>query len=91
MDINNERCIAKDVEAIVTSFNQGAMISEAVHSLCSQTTPPARIIIVDDGSTDENSVNILKNMETASDFSVPIIIIRQPNSGVSGASPERLS
>ena len=50
---------AADVEAVVTSFNQGSMIEEAVQSLISQTTPPERIILVDDGSTDEASVRIL--------------------------------
>ncbi len=86
MDINYERlCIAKDVEAVVTSFNQGSMILEAVHSLCCQTTPPARIIIVDDGSTDENSINILNHIKSDSDISVPVIVLQQPNGGVSAA------
>ena len=61
------------------------MILEAVHSLCRQTMPPARIIIVDDGSTDENSVNILSEIESDSDISVPVSVIRQTNSGVSAA------
>lgn len=86
MDINNEKlCIAGDVEVVVTSFNQGSMILEAVHSLCSQTTPPARIIIVDDGSTDENSINILNHIKSDSDIPVPVIVLQQPNSGVSAA------
>ena len=50
---------AMDVQAVVTSFNQGSMILEAVQSLCAQTTPPAGIILVDDGSTDEASLRIL--------------------------------
>ena len=44
--------VNSDVEAVITSFNQGSMILEAVQSLCGQTIPPAGIIIVDDGSTD---------------------------------------
>ncbi|WP_156562142.1 glycosyltransferase [Clostridium paraputrificum] len=86
VDINNDkRHIAKEVEAVVTSFNQGSMILEAVHSLCCQTTPPARIIIVDDGSTDENSINILNNIKSDSDISIPVTVIQQPNGGVSAA------
>ena len=81
----NKRSIAKDVEAVVTSFNQGSMILEAVHSLCSQTTPPARIIIVDDGSTDKESINILDNIKADSAISVPVTVIRQLNGGVSAA------
>lgn len=85
MDTKKEACIAKDVEAVITSFNQGTMILEAVHSLCDQTLQPARIIIVDDGSTDEASVQILKNINTLFDTAVPIAVIRQPNGGVSAA------
>ena len=58
--INNQKYhIAEDVEAVVTSFNQGTMLLEAVHSLCRQTMLPSKIFVVDDGSTDENSINIL--------------------------------
>lgn len=86
MEIDNDKYnIAKDVEAVVTSFNQGSMILEAVNSLCCQTTPPARIIIVDDGSTDENSINILNNIKSDSGISVPVIVLQQQNSGVSAA------
>lgn len=77
--------IAQDVEAVVTSYNQGTMILEAVHSLCSQTTPPARIILVDDGSTDESSIHILDQIESDPGLTVPIVVHRQPNGGVSTA------
>jgi len=76
---------AKDVEAVVTSFNQGPMILEAVQSLCSQTTPPARIILVDDGSTDQESIRILDGLRTNPNLPVPVTVLKQPNSGVSAA------
>ena len=76
---------AMDVQAVVTSFNQGSMILEAVQSLCAQTTPPAGIILVDDGSTDEASLRILEQIESDSSFCVPITVLRQPNGGVSAA------
>ena len=53
-----------NIEAVITSFNQGSMILEAVQSLCKQTIAPKRIIIVDDGSTDKQSLNILDNIQT---------------------------
>lgn len=77
--------IAKDVEAVVTSFNQGTMIMEAVRSLCEQTTPPARIILVDDGSTDQESLKVLKKVETTFSKHLPITLIRKSNGGVSSA------
>ena len=76
---------AMDVQAVVTSFNQGSMILEAVQSLCAQTTPPAGIILVDDGSTDESSLRILAQIESDPSFCVPITVLRQPNGGVSAA------
>lgn len=77
--------INKDLEAVITSYNQKSMIYEAVHSLCGQTILPKRIIIVDDGSTDETSIEVLEKIETDRRLPVPIRIIRQPNSGVSAA------
>lgn len=52
--------INKNLEAVITSYNQKSMIYEAVHSLCGQTILPKRIIIVDDGSTDETSMEVLE-------------------------------
>lgn len=85
MGRNKETCIASDVEAVVTSYNQGTMILEAIRSVCDQTILPARIIIVDDGSTDEASVELLENINTCFESSVPIIVMRQSNGGVSAA------
>lgn len=59
------------------------MILEAIQSLCRQTILPKRILIVDDGSTDEHSLNLLKNIEENLAFPVPVIIHRQKNCGVS--------
>ncbi len=85
MENGSKRCIAKDVEAVVTSFNQGDMILEAVDSLCKQTMLPARILLVDDGSTDQRSLEVIDRIKTDADFPVPVVVIQQPNSGVSAA------
>lgn len=74
-----------NIEAVITSFNQGSMILEAVQSLCKQTNPPKRIIIVDDGSTDKQSLDILDNIKTNPAITIPILVIKQPNRGVSVA------
>ncbi|MGN0341894.1 MAG: glycosyltransferase family 2 protein [Roseburia sp.] len=85
MDTRSNGCVAEDVEAVITSFNQGTLVLEAVQSLCDQTMQPSRIVIVDDGSTDEDSINILNNIKTMIDTSVPISVIQQPNAGASTA------
>lgn len=74
-----------DIEAVITSFNQGSMILEAVESLCAQTLLPQKIIIVDDGSTDECSIRVLKDIEQKSDLPIPVMIHYQKNGGVSAA------
>ncbi len=74
-----------DIEAVITSFNQGTMILEAVESLCNQTVLPQKIIIVDDGSTDDVSIRVLKDIEKKSDLPIPIMIHYQENAGVSSA------
>lgn len=78
-------CIALDVQAVITSFNQGPMIGEAVHALERQTTPPSRIFLVDDGSTDTASRAVLKELEEDRHRAVPVTVIRRPNGGVSAA------
>lgn len=85
MDNRPKRCIAEDVEAVITSFNQRNMILEAVRSLCEQTVLPSRIIIVDDGSKDKTSLKILNTIECDTAIPVPVVVIQQPNSGVSTA------
>ena len=74
---------AGDVEAVITSYNQGEMLREAVRSVYDQTLRPAGIIIVDDGSADEESIRILKEIETDAGASVPVHVIRQEYRGVS--------
>lgn len=74
-----------DVEAVITSYNQGAMILEAVQSVCNQTLLPKRIIIVDDGSTDQYSLEVLNCIENHSELPVPVTIYFQENRGVSAA------
>lgn len=81
----NENHLSSDIEAVITSYNQGPMILEAVQSVCNQTLLPKRIIIVDDGSTDKHSLDILNGIKNNSGFSVPIILYFQENRGVSSA------
>ena len=82
MNINNN-CFNLDVDAVITSYNQGTMILEAVQSLCNQTVLPKRIIIVDDGTTDTDSIEILNAIGNDLELSVPVKMVFQENKGVS--------
>lgn len=50
------------------------MILEAVQSVCSQTLLPKRIIIVDDGSTDKYSLEVLTSIKNNNELLVPVTI-----------------
>ena len=82
---DNKTCLKADIEAVITSYNQGSMLMEAIQSVCNQTLLPKRIIIVDDGSTDKYSLNTLNNIRNNSHLPVPITIHFQENKGVSAA------
>ena len=77
--------INQEVEAVITSFNQKSLIREAVYSLCRQTVRPGNVIIVDDGTTDKTSLEVLHELEQDSGIPVPVSVIRQENQGVSAA------
>ena len=51
------------VTVVITSYNQGPLIREAVESALSQTVRPERIIIVDDGSDEQTSVDVLRKIK----------------------------
>lgn len=70
----------RSVAVVVSSFNQGLMIREAVASIWGQSVPADEVVVVDDGSTDEDSLDVLVDLETEG-----VRVIRQSNAGVSAA------
>lgn len=82
---NRSNACSEVVDAVITSYNQGGMIKEAVQSLMQQTLKPRQIMIVDDGSTEERSLRILEEIERTTELPVPISVCRQKNGGVSCA------
>lgn len=83
--INCKNCSEIDIETVITSYNQGSMIYEAVQSVCNQTVLPKGIIIVDDGSTDKHSIDVLNSIKNNSELPVPVTVHFQENGGVSAA------
>ena len=51
------------ISVIVPCFNSGATITRTIDSLRNQLLLPYEIIVVDDGSFDESTLNILDSFE----------------------------
>jgi GT2 family glycosyltransferase len=65
-----------DITAIIPVYNGRRYLREAVESVLKQTLRPDRLIIVDDGSSDD-SLAVLEGMELA----IPLTVITQENRG----------
>lgn len=68
------------VSVIMPCFNQGQFIEEAVESVIAQTFAPVEIIIINDGSTDLDTVRLLKQYQKPN-----VSIIHTENRGPSAA------
>ena len=69
-----------EITAIIPLYNGAEFIEEALNSALAQTRPPAKIVVVDDGSTD-NGPGIVALM--ARDHA--ITLIQKPNGGQASA------
>jgi len=66
------------VSVVVPCHNDAAYIAEALTSILTQSRPPAEIIVVDDGSTDDS-------MARLASFGEAITVVSQPNQGAAAA------
>ena len=66
------------VSCIVPVFNGQRFLAETLESILAQTSPPAEIIVVDDGSTDDSA-------KIAASYGDSIILLQQANAGPSAA------
>lgn len=66
------------VAVIIPTYNRAHCVGEAIQSVLDQTVPADEIIVIDDGSTDNTP-------EVLSAFGDRIVVITQPNAGVSAA------
>lgn len=65
-------------DVLIPAFNASRYLAEAIESVLAQTHPAARIIVVDDGSTDATG-------EVARSLGRCVEVMRQPHRGISGA------
>lgn len=70
-----------DVTVVITCFNYGAYLPEAVESVRRQEGGPARVVVVDDGSTEAATLAALDDAQREPGVEV----IHQANSGTAAA------
>ncbi len=68
-----------DITVVITCFNYGGFLAEAIDSALAQEGGAPRVIVVDDGSTDAESLAALERLPDG------VELIRQPNAGLSAA------
>ena len=66
------------VSVVIPTYNSARFVTQAIDSLLAQTAPPAEIIVVDDGSTDDTRDRLLP-------YRGRILYLPQQNGGVSAA------
>lgn len=86
--LHREPAPERTVGVIVPCYRHGIFLDECVRSIKSQTLPPARIVVVDDGSDDPETVDALARLDDDPDVEV----LRQAvNSGPSAARNRALA
>jgi glycosyltransferase involved in cell wall biosynthesis len=68
-----------DITVVVACFDSGPWLQEAVDSVLAQAGGPARIVVVDDGSTDPETQAVLASLPDS------VEVVRQANAGVCAA------
>ncbi len=68
-----------DITVVISCFNYGRFLGEAVSSALRQDGGEPRVIVVDDGSTDPQTAEALDHLPPQ------VQVIRQPNAGVAAA------
>lgn len=66
------------ISVIITNYNYGRYLGQAIRSALGQTYPRVEVIIVDDGSQDDSE-------EVVKTYREGVLFIKQPNQGVSVA------
>lgn len=72
------------VDVVIPLYNTERYIQESVRSVLSQTTPPQRLIVVDDGSTDHSAARV-EEVIAAYNGPTRIELLRTANGGLSAA------
>lgn len=68
--------MSSGIGVVVTSFRQARWVRQAVASVRAQTLVPDELVVVDDGSDDDESLAVLDELDRAG-----VRVLRQENRG----------
>ena len=68
---------------VITTFNDAEYLKRSIPSVINQTSKPKEIIIIDDGSSDNQAKEIVDSFHNHTD--IPIILNKKKNGGPSSA------
>ena len=74
------------VSVAIPAYNHAAYIEACLASVCAQTYPELELVLIDDGSQDDTLEAARRFLETRRERFRRIVLQRQDNQGVSGAS-----
>jgi glycosyltransferase involved in cell wall biosynthesis len=72
------------IAAIVPVYNRASVVLEALDSIARQSLPPGRLVVVDDGSTDDTAARVDQWLARGA-IRCDALLLRQPNLGASPA------
>lgn len=70
------------ISIIIPIYNGGEYLNQTINSVLNQTYPLYEVLIIDDGSTDKNTLNIIDEVEKKDDR---IFVYHKENTGVSSS------
>lgn len=74
------------LSVVITCYEMGAMIREAVKSVWNSDRQPDEVLLVDDGSQGDATITNIRKLENyASENGLPLKVIRQRNQGLASA------
>ncbi len=72
------------VDVVIPAYNAARYIGDTLRSVLAQTLPPARVIVVNDGSTDDTA-DLARQLAADHAGVVEVLVVDQPNAGQSVA------
>ncbi len=74
------------LSVVVTCHEIGPMVRESVESVWASARPPEEVLLIDDGSLGEETLETLRNLQAdAAQKKLPLTVLRQPNQGLASA------